>query len=450
MKWCLEYLGETMKAVILCGGVGKRMHPITEDKFLLKFLGKTLLEHQIETLMKAGLKDFVIICNTFNEEKIKYCCNSFKKLKVEFALQKEPKGMADALISAKRILDGEILVMNANDYCDVTAYQKVLKEDSENMDSIILGYKVKSYFPGGYLKIDKKSNLVEIVEKPGEGNEPSDMINIVVHYHKDAKKVIEYFEKTSSNRDDVYEKAVSKMVSDGHKVKVIPFSGTWIPIKYPWHVFDLSKYFLDNAEARISKTAQISPKATIDGKVIVEDRVKVFEGATIRGPCYIGKNSVIGSNSLVWNYSHLGESCVVGYSTEIKHSWIGNNCWFHTDYIGDSIIANSCSFGAGTITANFRFDEGTVKVNVGDKRIDTGLDKFGMIMGDDCKTGINVSLMPGKKIGPNSIIAPGVILSEDLEPNKLISVKQEHLVKENTIEYTDKKGELMKRLLKSK
>jgi len=436
-----------MRTVILCGGIGKRMHPITEDKFLLKFLGKTLLEHQLETMTRAGLKDFIIVCNTFNEEKIKNYLKPLK-LKIDFAVQKEPKGMADALITAKHLLDGEILVINANDYCDSSAYEKILNEDKKNIDSAIPGYKVSSYFPGGYLRMNDNNELIEIIEKPGEGKEPSDMINIVIHYHKDAKKFIEYLEKTKSGKDDVYEKAMSKMVEDGKKIKVIPFSGTWIPFKYPWHAFDLLKHFLDNVEAKISDTAKISPKAVIEGKVIIEDGVRVFEGAAIKGPCYIGKNSVIGTNALIWNYSHIGEYCVVGYSTEIKHSWIGDNCWFHSNYVGDSIIANSCFFGAGTVTANFRFDEKTVKVNVGDKRINTETDKFGAIVGNNCKTGINVSIMPGVKIGPNSVVGPGVILTEDLESNKIVFVKQKCNVKENKIEYGNKKEELMRRLVK--
>jgi len=438
-----------MKAVFLCGGIGKRMHPITEDKFMLKFLGKTLLEHQIETAIKAGIKDFVIICNPFNEEKIKNYLHPLK-LKVEFALQKEPKGMADAIINAEEFLDGEIIVVNPNDVFEVTAYEKILDSRRSGCDAVLLGFKVDSYFSGGYFKLDGKGEFVGIAEKPGEGNEPSDLVNIVVHYHKDAKKFISHLKKLVSENDDVYEKTLGVMAADGNKIKVVTYTGYWFAIKYPWHILEIAKYFLDKEYGRISKTAKISPRATIEGKVIIEDNVRVFEGATIKGPCHIGKNSVIGTDVLVWNYSHIGDYCVVGYSTEVKHSFIGDNCWFHSNYIGDSIIANSCFFGAKTVTANYRFDEKTVKVNVGDKRIDTGLDKLGAIMGDDCKTGINASIMPGVKIGPNSIVGPGVVLDKDLESNKTISVEQQYLIKDNTIKYTSKKEELMKRLLKGK
>ncbi|HLC39935.1 MAG TPA: bifunctional sugar-1-phosphate nucleotidylyltransferase/acetyltransferase [archaeon] len=440
-----------MKVVFLCGGIGKRMHPITEEKTLINFVGKTLLEHQLETLTAAGFREFVLVCSPFNEEKIRSICSRLR-YKIEFAVQKEPKGMADAVLSAKHLLDGEILVINPNDYCDVTAYEKIMQASKTNADVMILGYKVASYFPGGYLKTSSDGNLMEIVEKPGEGNEPSDMINVVVHYFKDAKTAVKYFETTKSERDDVYETALSRMMKDGLKIKVLPFSGTWIPLKYPWHIFHLLKYFLDNIQTRISATAKVSTKATIEGKVVIDDNVKIFEGAAIKGPCYIGKNSVIGNNALIWNYTQIGSQSVVGYSTEVKHSWIGDNCWFHTNYIGDSIIADNCSFGAGTITANYRFDEQNVNVKVGDTRIDTGFDKFGAIVGENCKTGINVSLMPGVKVGPKSIVAAGVTLMSDLEPNKIIFVNETSFtIKDNPIKVSaEKKEELMKRLLEKK
>ena len=88
----------------------------------------------------------------------------------------------------------------------------------------------------------------------------------------------------------------------------------------------------------------------------------------IKGPCYIGRGSIIGNGALIRDFAHLGKRCVVGFGTEIKHSYIGNDCWFHMNYIGDSVVGSRCSFGAGTVTANLRFDEGEVMVKVADER----------------------------------------------------------------------------------
>jgi bifunctional UDP-N-acetylglucosamine pyrophosphorylase/glucosamine-1-phosphate N-acetyltransferase len=440
-----------MKIVFLCGGIGKRMFPLTEDKFLFKFLGKTLLEHQIDIALKAGLKEFVIIGNEFNINKIKEICSQ-TDANVEFVLQEEANGMADALISGKKFLiNDEILIVNPNDVFDISAYKKIIKARKENYDSYMIGHEVNSYFPGGYIEVNEKHELIRIHEKPGEGNEPSNLINIVIHLHKNPMNLFNYLEKTKSDQDDIYEKAISNMVDDGHKIKVISYDGFWHAIKYPWDIFGIVKYFLNNIKKpKISSKARISKKGRIYGNVIIEDNVRVLENAVIRGPCYIGKNTVVGNNVLIWNNTHIGDNCVIGYSSEIKNSYIADNCWLHMSYIGDSIIADNCSFGAGTITANFRFDEQPVKVDIHGKKNDSRLDKLGVIMGANCKTGINSCTMPGIRVGPNSIIGPGVTLLENLEPNKIILVdKKSYSIKENKITLSiEKKDELMKKLLK--
>jgi bifunctional UDP-N-acetylglucosamine pyrophosphorylase/glucosamine-1-phosphate N-acetyltransferase len=119
-------------------------------------------------------------------------------------------------------------------------------------------------------------------------------------------------------------------------------------------------------------------------------------------------------------------------------------------YVGDSIIADNCSFGAGTITANFRFDEQPIEVDIHGKKSNSNMDKLGVIMGVNCKTGINSCIMPGVRVGPNSIIGPGVTLLENLEPNKIILLdKKSYSIKENKITISiEKKDELMKKLLK--
>jgi bifunctional UDP-N-acetylglucosamine pyrophosphorylase/glucosamine-1-phosphate N-acetyltransferase len=92
------------------------------------------------------------------------------------------------------------------------------------------------------------------------------------------------------------------------------------------------------------------------------------------------------------------------------------------NYLGDSIVGEHCNFGAGTITANWRFDEKTISVHVNDKPMNTGMDKFGAVIGNNCRTGINVSIMPGVKIGPNSVIGPSVCLTEDVKSNTIVGL----------------------------
>ena len=410
-----------MKVLFLCGGIGKRMFPITEDKFLLSFLGKTLLEHQIETAKKAGLTEFVIVVNPQNSGRVREVVTGISDIKVELAIQQQPLGIANALESARELLDRETMVVNPNDVFEGATYSRLLEADqSHSAVSYLLGCEVSDYFPGGYLVVGEDDELSHIVEKPGKGNEPSDMVNVLIHLHTDPKMLLKYAARVRTNEDDVYERALDAMIKDKHTIKVVRYCGPWAPIKYPWQIFTAVRHFLNQSPEYISPSAHISERAVVEGKVIISDNVRVFENAVIRGPAYIGRNSVIGNNSLVREYSHIGSDCVVGYSTEVKNSYIGDGCWFHMSYIGDSVIGGGCSFGANTMLANWRFDEKNISVKIAGESIDTALDKFGAIIGNNCKTGVNVSVMPGVRIGPNSIVGPGVCLTDDLEADKVI------------------------------
>jgi bifunctional UDP-N-acetylglucosamine pyrophosphorylase/glucosamine-1-phosphate N-acetyltransferase len=273
------------------------------------------------------------------------------------------------------------------------------------------------------LVTNERGDLTRIVEKPGAGNEPSDMVNLLVHSHSDPRVLLSYISRVETKKDDVYEQALDAMCKGGKPIHVVPYRGAWYAIKYPWNVLDGVRYFLDRTEGYISPTAQISSHAIIDGKVVIADNARVMENAVIRGPVYIGPRSVIGNSTLVRAYSHIGADCVVGFATEIKGSYIGDGCGFHMNYIGDSVVGEHCNFGAGTITANWRFDEKTISVRVNENLVNTGIDKFGAIIGDNCRTGINVSIMPGIKIGPNSIIGPSVYLTKDVESNTMMGAR---------------------------
>lgn len=437
-----------MKIIFLCGGIGKRMFPIIEDKFRLNFLGKTLLEHQIAIAKEAGFNQFVIVANSANIEQIEQITKKIHGIKVDLALQKRALGIADALKNAEAFLDSDIVVVNPNDVFAVAAYTGLLQAAKRNLaDSYLLGYEVKDYFPGGYLAVDKANLLKHIEEKPKPGQEPSNLVNILVHLHSESKKLMEYIDKVETTRDDVYECALDSLVKDGYKIGVVPYTDFWAPVKYPWHVFDVVMHLLNISQPQISATASISEKATIEGKVIIGDKVKVLENAVIRGPAYIGSNSIIGNSVLIRDHSHIGADCVIGYGTEVKNSYIGDGCWFHSSYIGDSIIGRNCSFGAGTVLANFRFDEKSISVKIAGKAIDTGRDKLGAIIGDNCKTGINASVMPGTRIGPNSIVGSHVCLTKDLEPGKSILAEHHYRILPNQTKLDEsKKKELKEKL----
>jgi bifunctional UDP-N-acetylglucosamine pyrophosphorylase/glucosamine-1-phosphate N-acetyltransferase len=295
--------------------------------------------------------------------------------------------------------------------------------------------------------VNSENELVHIVEKPNSGQEPSNLVNILIHCHNNPEELLQYIESVQTTRDDVYECALDDMVKAGRKIKVIPYSDFWAPIKYPWHIFKVMEYFLDSTQTYIAPSARISEKATIEGKVVLRENVRVLEDAVIRGPVYVGANSIVGNNALVRDYSQIGSNCVIGYSAEVKHSYIGDHCWFHSNYIGDSIIDENCSFGAGTVLANFRLDEKNIQIKVGDSLVDTGYDKLGAIIGRGCRIGVNSSLMPGVRVGPDSFVGPQVCLRRDLAANRTILLDSRYQITDNEIGLDeDKRKELLRKL----
>lgn len=196
-------------------------------------------------------------------------------------------------------------------------------------------------------------------------------------------------------------------------------------VNYPWEYLELLEKNLPKIKRKIAKDVQISKHAVVEGNVILGSGVKIFEGAKVRGPAYIGKNTIIGNGSLV-RESIIGESCVAGYCTEIARSLIGASSWFHTNYVGDSVLDGNISMGSGAITANLRLDEEEILSKVGKKKVKTGRNKFGCIVGWGTRFGVNAVPMPGIKIGRDCFIGAGVLLNKDL-PNGSFCVAKQNL-----------------------
>jgi UDP-N-acetylglucosamine diphosphorylase/glucosamine-1-phosphate N-acetyltransferase len=441
-----------LQAIILAGGIGKRVFPlaVNKPKPMFKILGKPLIHHVIITMKNAGLKDFVIVVG-YHEEQIKAYLGDGNKLgvNINYAVQKESLGMANALEAAESLAEDNFFVINADDIFEISLVKSMLRQFKGEGAEVVLSCKpVKETWKFGIIRVEDE-RVTDFVEKPPKGKEPSNLAVVGVYILP--KRIIDYYKKIPIS-DHQYEDAILQFIRDSNIVKAVSYNDFFAGYKYPWDLFTINQHLMNRQlrKQTIEDDVDISDSATIDGRVWIGSGTRVLKGATIRGPCYVGENSIVGDNSLVRDYTSLGNNCVVGFSTEIKHSIIGDNCWFHKNYIGDSIISDNCLFGAGTITANFRFDEKNIKVRIGEKKIDSSMYKLGAIIGDNCKTGISACLEPGVKVGPHSIVGPNVDLQDDLEPGKTIFVdKKSYVTKEKKISFSfGNKQELIKNLRK--
>jgi len=172
---------------------------------------------------------------------------------------------------------------------------------------------------------------------------------------------------------------------------------------------------LEKSEQEI-KTLKTKVLGAVEDGVIIKGEVFVGSGTVIKsgtrteGNVYIGANCTIGPNAYLRNGTIIADNCHIGTS-EIKNSIILSKSNVpHYSYVGDSVIGRNCNLGAGTKVANLRHDNGTVKVMLDGKRLDSGRRKLGALLFDDVKCGINSSLncgtilLKGAKVMPNEFV----------------------------------------------
>ena len=190
--------------------------------------------------------------------------------------------------------------------------------------------------------------------------------------------------------------------------------------EYPWEVLpEISKFIIEignNLDKNIyeqkgeniwiAKSATIYPTAYIKGPAIIGENAEVRHCAFIRG------NAIVGNNA------------VVGNSTELKNVILFDNVQVpHYNYVGDSILGYKSHMGAGSITSNVKSDKKLVIVKNGTKTIETGLKKFGAMIGDEVEVGCGSILNPGTVVGKNTNIYPlssvrGVVPENSIYKNK--------------------------------
>lgn len=407
--------------LVLAGGESSRFWPLPH-KLLLLFFGVSLLEHQIELYEKAGFGEIVLVASKAITER-------FNGLVVKTVLQ-EGKGQGAAILSARELLrDKSVLIINANDIVDDSLFRMSTKLIEKNVHNFIIGMRTKKYFPGGYLVLDGKK-VVEVQEKPREGEEPSKLIKPVFDYFKNANTLLDALDEVKADPVSHYEETLSHLMKKGEIFEMHEYDQRWIPLKYPWHALDVMDDYLNGIKkSNISSQAFVHKTASITGSVVVEKGVRIMEFAKIVGPTYIGTGAIIGNHTLIRN-SMIGENTVVGFGSEITRSYVGSDCWFHTNYVGDSVIADHVGMGAGAVTANLRLDEREVRSSIRQEWVNTQRVKLGAIVGAGARIGIEAQLMPGVKVGKSSVVGPGVRLTRDLEDHKRCIVEQNHIIED--------------------
>ncbi|MFR0073304.1 MAG: UDP-N-acetylglucosamine pyrophosphorylase [Blautia caecimuris] len=172
---------------------------------------------------------------------------------------------------------------------------------------------------------------------------------------------------------------------------------------YPWEVLPEIKDFI----LKLGKTLDPDEYEYREGDIWIAKSAKIAPTACINGPAIIGKDTEVRHCAFIRGNAIVGEDCVVGNSTELKNVVLFNCVQVpHYNYVGDAVLGYKSHMGAGSICSNVKSDKQLVVVKDGEEKIETGLKKFGAMLGDHVEVGCGSVLNPGTVIGRNSNIYP--------------------------------------------
>lgn len=173
-------------------------------------------------------------------------------------------------------------------------------------------------------------------------------------------------------------------------------------LDYPWQALSGLKDFIFN----LGKTLP-AEFIEVENGVWIHIEAHIAPTASIAAPAIIGRGTEVRHGAFIRGSALVGEGCVVGNSTELKNVILFDGVQVpHFNYVGDSILGYKAHMGAGSIFSNVKADKTAVKVKCGGEKIDTGLRKFGGILGDFAEIGCNCVLNPGTVVGRRTSIYP--------------------------------------------
>lgn len=410
-----------MEAVVLAAGAGTRMRPLTLTcpKALLPVGGRPLVLHVLDRAVEAGATKLHLVVHHGAGMIRKSVGSGHQGVAVTFHEQGDARGTGHAVASLDPAPREPFLLLSADTLVGSADLKRLVKAAGQDNGLVVGAHRADD--PRAYGALETRdAQLVHIHEKSDEP--PSDLVNTGTYLFPpsimDAVKKL----KPSSRGEIELTDAVNAHAAQGN-ANVVEME-TWIDVGRPWDLLRANRAVLEAKREDAGYWVQegfVGAGVQLEGPVRVEEGARVEAGSVIEGPVVVQADARVGPLAYVRAHSVIGEGCHVGAHTEIKNSLLfaGANAP-HLNYVGDSILGARVNLGAGTVIANLRHDDANVPVTVAAKeRLDSGRRKLGAILGDDVKTGINVSLDCGTVVGAGALLAPGETYRSLLEGDRI-------------------------------
>lgn len=327
-----------MKGIILHGGHGTRLRPLTHTgpKQLLSIGNKPMSKYALDDLVDAGITDIAIIIGDIFPEKVKEFYGDGSKFgaKITYIYQEKPGGIAQAIGLCRDFVGKDKFVVYLGDNIlkgGISGYTSRFATSSS--DALILLCEVKDPSRFGIATV-KDDRIEKIVEKPK--NSDSNLAVIGVYFlTPQLFKVIDNLKPSWRGELEITE-ALQNLMGSGKRVEYDYVTGWWKDTGTPEDVLDANRFMLDDLETKVKGT--IESESSIQGRVMVGVGTKVAKNAIIRGPVVIGENCTIESGVYIGPYTSIGDNVIIRKG-ELENCIIMDNCEIGIDgRIVDSIV----------------------------------------------------------------------------------------------------------------
>ena len=338
-----------MKGVILHGGHGTRLRPLTHTgpKQLIPVANKPISQYVLEDLRDSGIRDITIILGDLSPEKVKQYYKNGEEfdVNVTYIQQDRPAGIAHAVGLAESFTKNSPFVAYLGDNLLKGGISKFVKEfQQQNYDAMILLCKVENPEQFGVAQFNGKGKLVKLIEKPKEPLSNYALTGIYFF----TPKIFEMIRQLKPSWRDELEitEAIQLLIDNGYDVNYRFVEGWWKDTGTVEDIIGANRLILDDLKPKIKGT--VEDKNCIQGRVFVENGVVIKKGALIRGPALIGKNAIITEDVYVGPYTSIGNNVKIKKG-EIENSIIMDNCLIEiNDKIIDSLIGPNTEITANT------------------------------------------------------------------------------------------------------
>ena len=326
-----------IKAVILVGGLGTRLRPLTNyiPKSVIPVLNRPFMEHTFAYLKSHGIEDVILTVNYLPEKIREYFGDGSQSgVKLTYCYEAEPMGTAGAVKNACEYLDNTFLVMNGDVFTnlnltDLIAYHR----ENASKTTISLQW-VENPSAFGVVETDAAKRVLNFIEKPPPGQETTNWINAGIYIIE--PEILDYIpEKTRY----MFEKGLfPRIVSEGEPVFGYEFRGYWMDAGTLEYYHSLNRDLLsgktfspligdmDPGRIALGKNVTLDPSAVIAPPVLIGDNCRIESGVVVTGPVVLGENSVLETGALAED-SVIWDNVTVGNGAKICRSIVSRNVW---------------------------------------------------------------------------------------------------------------------------